>query len=61
MLTEGVLVNEEQAEGTAKEGDAYALAVIFWATVQGLCMQKLVTKEQFVVPTTQMISQIILK
>ncbi|MEG0326296.1 MAG: hypothetical protein RR618_07165 [Cellulosilyticaceae bacterium] len=53
------MIQVSQAEGTAKEGDTYALAVLFWATVQGLCMQNLVTKEPFVVPTTQMISQII--
>ncbi|MGL5675721.1 MAG: TetR/AcrR family transcriptional regulator [Cellulosilyticaceae bacterium] len=55
------IIKAAQEEGVAKEGDPLVLSTLFWAMVQGLCMQKLITKECTAMPTVTILSQMLLK
>lgn len=55
------LIEEAQRDGRGRDGDATMLATLFWAAVNGLCMQKLVTKDAFVIPEIEVMRGIVLK
>ncbi|MGL4346086.1 MAG: TetR/AcrR family transcriptional regulator [Cellulosilyticaceae bacterium] len=55
------IIEEAQQEGVAKEGSPLMLANLFWATVNGLCMQKLIAGEHCAMPTVEDMSAMILR
>ena len=57
----GNLIEEGQKEGYARVGKPLAIAQLYWAAVQGLCMQKLVMEELFEDIDGELLQKIILE
>lgn len=55
------IIKEGQREGTFKSGDPMQLAILYWASFQGLCAYKLTMKSFFLAPEPRMLDGVLLK
>lgn len=55
------IIEEGQREGTFKAGDPMQLAILYWASLQGICAFKLTMREFFQCPDPMLLDGVLLK
>jgi AcrR family transcriptional regulator len=55
------LIEEGQQEGTFKQGDPIQLAILYWASLQGLCAFRLTMREFFQCPDPALLDGVLLR
>ncbi len=54
------IIAQGQSAGEVKSGNPYEMAILYWAAVQGLCSYKLVMGENFMLPSAELLSGILI-
>ncbi len=53
------IIADGQEQGHFRKADPQALALLFWSTINGLCIHKLILRDKFVAPPPQILVQML--
>jgi AcrR family transcriptional regulator len=53
------IIADGQGQGQFRKADSEALSLLFWSTINGLCVHKLILRDKFVAPPPQILVQML--